>query len=90
MHWKKLALTVPAIFEFVEQESAMFLRAADLREKATTILTAVKRTPLGRIMEVLKFKQAMEAARTDKKKPIRWEDVLRLVSVLNQMLSMII
>ena len=79
MHWKKLALTVPAIFEPIEQESDMFLRAADLREKATTVLTAVKRTPLGRIMEVLKFKQAMDDSKPNKKEAYKWEDALRLV-----------
>ena len=58
--WKKLCLTVPAIFELVASEEDLFLRSADLREKGSTVLAAIKRTPLGRIMEVLRFKQSME------------------------------
>jgi hypothetical protein len=56
---KKLCLTAPAIFEPVASEEDLFLRSADLREKGSTVLAAIKRTPLGRIMEVLRFKQSM-------------------------------
>ena len=79
--WRKLVLTTPAIFEPVENESGIFLRFADLREHATTVLSAVKRTPLGRIMEVLRFKQQMEKdISTGKTKSITWESVPLLVN----------
>ena len=78
--WRKLILTTPAIFEPIGRESDIFLRSSQLREEATTALAAIKRTPLGRIMEILRFRDQMK---TEQKNgvPVTWENVLSLFGV---------
>jgi hypothetical protein len=59
--WKKLLLTIPAIFERHDDADAMYWRGQNLREKLVDIGISVKRTVRQRIYDVAGFKKDLEA-----------------------------